>query len=30
LGSEIGHIVVLVTKALRFTQADAIDDAGVI
>jgi hypothetical protein len=27
---EIGHVVVLVTKALRFAKPDAIDDAGVI
>jgi hypothetical protein len=30
LGFEIGHVVVLVTKALRFAEPDAIDDAGVI
>ncbi len=27
---EIGHVVVLVTKALRFAEADAVDNAGVI
>ena len=27
---EIGHVVVLVTKALRFAETDAVDDAGVI
>ena len=27
---QIGHVVVLVTKALRFAEADAVDDAGVI
>src|SRR5262249_13683560 len=27
---KIGHIVVLVTKALRIAEPDAIDDAGVI
>jgi len=25
---EIGRVVVLVTKALRFAQADAVDDAA--
>ena len=27
---EIGHVVVFVTKALRFAEPDAVDDAGVI
>ena len=27
---EIGHVVVLVAKALRFAEPDAVDDAGVI
>src|SRR5207237_7017025 len=27
---EIGHVVMLVTKALRFTEPDAVDDRGVI
>ena len=27
---EICHVVVLVTKPLRFAEADAVDDAGVI
>ena len=27
---EIGHVVVLVTKALRFAEPHAVDDAGVI
>ena len=27
---QIGHVVVLVTKPLRFAEADAVDDGGVI
>ena len=30
LGFEINHIVILVTEPLRFTQPDAVDNAGVI
>ncbi len=27
---EIGHVVVLITEALRFAETDTVDDAGVI